>query len=261
MKRLRQLAAGECSGVGGGVNDTANGRANGHVKGRVKVRVNGPVNSPVNSPVNGPVNGSVNGKSDSPSVGGPLRGAPGEVRIIGGQWKRSKLPVIARQGLRPTPDRVRQRLFDWLGQDLHGWRVIDAFAGSGALGLEAASRGAAQVLLIESDPALAHSLRSSALRLKATAVKVVCSDALATLRAQGPLQWDLVMLDPPYNSNLLQPALEAAAALLAPSGCIYAEDAQALPAPPPGWQVVRQGRAGRVHHHLLRRTGDETGGR
>ena len=82
----------------------------------------------------------------------------GFVRIIGGQWKRSKLPVADHPGLRPTPDRVRETLFNWLGQDLTGWRVLDAFAGSGALGFEAASRGAAEVLLLERDAALVRSL-------------------------------------------------------------------------------------------------------
>ena len=91
-------------------------------------------------------------------------GPPREVRLIGGALKRSKLPVADRPGLRPTPDRVRETLFNWLGQDLTGWRVLDAFAGSGALGFEAASRGAAEVLLLERDPALARSLQASQVR-------------------------------------------------------------------------------------------------
>jgi 16S rRNA (guanine966-N2)-methyltransferase len=82
------------------------------------------------------------------------------VRIIGGQWKRTRLPVADKPGLRPTPDRVRETLFNWLGQDLEGWRCVDAFAGTGALGLEAASRGAAQVLLVEQDPELVATLRA-----------------------------------------------------------------------------------------------------
>ena len=88
--------------------------------------------------------------------------APNEVRIIGGQWKRTRLPVADKPGLRPTPDRVRETLFNWLGQDLAGWRCVDAFAGTGALGLEAASRGAAEVLLVEQDPALVDQLRGAA---------------------------------------------------------------------------------------------------
>src|SRR5215207_3044747 len=94
----------------------------------------------------------------------PTRRSPGrashEVRIIGGQWKRTRLPVPSKPGLRPTPDRVRETLFNWLGQDLTGWRCIDVFAGTGALGFEAASRGAADVLLCEQDPALAQQLKT-----------------------------------------------------------------------------------------------------
>jgi 16S rRNA G966 N2-methylase RsmD len=108
------------------------------------------------------------------------------VRIIGGQWRRSLLPVADRPGLRPTPDRVRETLFNWLGQDLSGWRVVDAFAGSGALGFEAASRGAAEVLLLEQDPALVALLNASRERLKAQTLRVQRADAIAWLRAAPP---------------------------------------------------------------------------
>src|SRR6187431_320127 len=97
----------------------------------------------------------------------PVARAVHEVRIIGGLWKRTKLAVADKPGLRPTPDRVRETLFNWLGQDLDGWRCIDAFAGTGALGFEAASRGAAQVLLVEQDPQLVDQLRSMQARLSA----------------------------------------------------------------------------------------------
>src|SRR5205085_7494542 len=106
---------------------------------------------------------------------------PREVRIIGGQWKRTKLPVRDKPGLRPTPDRVRETLFNWLGQDLDGWRCIDAFAGTGALGFEAASRGAAQVLLVEQDPELVSTLRSTKARLQAQAVDVQRANGLSVL--------------------------------------------------------------------------------
>src|SRR5438132_8589761 len=111
---------------------------------------------------------------------------PRQVRIIGGQWKRSKLPVADAPGLRPTPDRVRETLFNWLGQDLTGWRCIDAFAGSGALGFEAASRGAASVLLVERDPQLVQSLRASQQRLAAGQITVEAADALTWLRRAPP---------------------------------------------------------------------------
>ena len=108
-------------------------------------------------------------------------GPPREVRIIGGLWKRSKLPVADRPGLRPTPDRVRETVFNWLGQTLDGWRCVDAFAGSGALGFEAASRGAAEVVLVERDAALVASLRATQQRLQADPVRVERADALQWL--------------------------------------------------------------------------------
>lgn len=174
-----------------------------------------------------------------------------EVRLIGGQWKRSKLPVADRPGLRPTPDRVRETLFNWLGQDLSGWRVLDAFAGSGALGFEAASRGAAEVLLLEQDPALVKSLEASRQRLGASTMRVQRADALAWLRSAAP-GWHLVLLDPPFDAGLLAPALDAAARLVHEGGFVYAESGTPI-APPAGLQPWREGRAGAVHHALLRR--------
>jgi len=179
-----------------------------------------------------------------------------EVRIIGGQWKRSKLPVADRPGLRPTPDRVRETLFNWLGQDLSGWRCLDAFAGSGALGFEAASRGAAQVVLLERDPALAASLRQSQQRLKAEALRIECCDAIAWMGRAAAGSFDFVLLDPPFDSGLGEQALPQALRLAADDGFIYLEARQPLPAAPDGWRLYRQGRAGAVHFHLLQRAGD-----
>jgi 16S rRNA (guanine(966)-N(2))-methyltransferase RsmD len=180
-----------------------------------------------------------------------------EVRIIGGQWKRTKLPVPDKPGLRPTPDRVRETLFNWLGQDLAGWRCADVFAGTGALGFEAASRGAAEVLLVEQDPDLVALLRATAARLQAGAVKVERGNGLSVLARLAPGSLDLVFLDPPFDAALHEKALAAAAPLLAPEGLLYLE----APAPwddaklaPWGLAVVRHLRAGSVHAHLLRRT-------
>ena len=183
--------------------------------------------------------------------------APHEVRIIGGQWRRTKLPVIDKPGLRPTPDRVRETLFNWLGQDLTGWRVVDAFAGTGALGLEAASRGAAEVLLVEQDPALVAALRTLKARLKADAVRVQRGDGVAALGALAPGGIDLVLIDPPFDAAaLFAPALAAAARALQPQGFVYLEapaawnDAALADA---GLAVHRHLKAGAVHAHLLRR--------
>lgn len=176
-----------------------------------------------------------------------------EVRLIGGLWKRSRLPVANRPGLRPTPDRVRETLFNWLGQDLTGWRCLDAFAGSGALGFEAASRGAAEVLLLERDAALARSLQAVQQRLQAGNVEVLAADALAWMARSAPQRFELVFIDPPFDSGLLAPALEAAARLLVDGGCVYVESGQPLPPPPDTLQAWREGRAGAVHHGLWKR--------
>lgn len=186
----------------------------------------------------------------------PHRGA-GEVRIIGGTWKRTRLPVPDRPGLRPTPDRVRETLFNWLGQDLAGWRVIDAFAGTGALGLEAASRGAAQVLLVEQDSALVAGLQALRQRLAgADAVQVKRGDGVAALRQATAGSIDLVLVDPPFDAQLFAPALAAAGAAVAEDGFVYLEAPEAWSdeaLAPFGLAVHRHLRAGAVHAHLLRR--------
>ncbi|NMM80631.1 16S rRNA (guanine(966)-N(2))-methyltransferase RsmD [Acidovorax sp. SRB_14] len=185
----------------------------------------------------------------------PLPAGAGEVRIIGGQWRRTRLPVVQRPGLRPTPDRVRETLFNWLGQDLTGWQCFDAFAGTGALGLEAASRGAAAVHLVEQDAALVAQLHRLCQRLQAATVQVRRGDGVAALRACAPASLDLVLIDPPFDGDLFAPALQAAARAVRPQGFVYLEapsawDAAALA--PHGLALHRHLRAGAVHAHLLR---------
>jgi len=191
---------------------------------------------------------------------GPRRAAPrslpNEVRIIGGRWKRSKLPVGDAAGLRPTPDRIRETLFNWLGQTLDGWRCLDAFAGSGALGFEAASRGAAEAVLVERDAVLVRSLHATRLRLHADAVRIERADALQWMGRAPADSFDLVLLDPPFGSPLLVPALAAAARLLVAGGFVYAEAAAPLdPAAfsPLGLELHRASQAGAVAFQLLRR--------
>ena len=157
---------------------------------------------------------------------------PREVRVIGGAWKKSKLPVADRPGLRPTPDRVRVTLFNWLGQTLAGWRCVDAFAGSGALGFEAASRGAAEVVLLERDPVLVASLTATRQRLGAEAVRIERADALQWMARAPAGSFDVVFLDPPFDSPLLAPALAAAARIVVAGGFVYAEGP--APGDPPG---------------------------
>lgn len=151
--------------------------------------------------------------------------------------------------MRPTPDRVRQTLFNWLGQDLHGRTCLDLFAGSGALGFEALSRGAAQVTLVESDPAVYRALGDNARILGAMAARVVNSDATGFL-AHNALKFDVIFLDPPFGQDWLGRLLPVIGAHLAPGGALYVEAAAPL-RDVPGWQLVRQGRAGRVYYHLL----------
>ena len=174
-----------------------------------------------------------------------------EVRLIGGSLKRSKLPVADRPGLRPTPDRVRETLFNWLGQDLSGWRVLDAFAGSGALGFEAASRGAAEVLLIEVDAQLVASLQRSRARLGVAALRVQRADAMAFLRRAPPSSFELVLLDPPFDGGLAVPAAAAAARLVVPGGVVYVEAPQTLVDLAPPLHLHRSLHAGAVHAQLF----------
>ena len=178
----------------------------------------------------------------------------GQIRIIGGQWKRTRLPVAQHPGLRPTPDRVRETLFNWLGQDLSGWRCFDAFAGTGALGLEAASRGAAAVQLVESEAALVTQLGKLCQRLEATSVQLRRGDGVALLRQCAPASLDLVLIDPPFGSDLFTPALKEAARAIKPQGFIYLEAASAWTdemLAPLGLVLQRHLRAGAVHAHLL----------
>ena len=178
------------------------------------------------------------------------------IRIIGGRWRRTVLPVADKPGLRPTPDRVRETLFNWLGQDLQGWRCIDAFAGTGALGLEAASRGATEVVLIEQDAGLAAALRKSVERLHATGVQVRAGEALAVLAQLPALAWDLVLLDPPFDSAMFEPALRLAVQKVPVGGWVYLEAPQAWSAEALAalqLQLYRHLKAGAVHAHLLQR--------
>ncbi len=179
-----------------------------------------------------------------------------ELRIIGGQWKRSKIKVLDQPGLRPTPDRVRETLFNWLGQDLSGWHCVDAFAGTGALGFEAASRGAQSVLMMEQDAKLLPLLAETQKRLSASAVQVQKGDALMALQRMAPDSLDVVFLDPPFEATFFESALQFAAKAIAPAGWVYLEapkkwEADALASC--GLVAVKYMKAGAVHAHLLQR--------
>ncbi len=190
------------------------------------------------------------------STKGSKREPPGKVRIIGGEHRGRKLAVPLRPGLRPTPDRVRETLFNWLGQRLDGKACLDLFAGSGVLGFEAASRGAARVVMLEQDREAYRALEDSKALLSAGQVELRFGDGLRYLDS-GEERFDVVFLDPPFEADLFDKALAAAVPAVRPQGFIYLEA-------PSGWEgealarhgleLVRHLKAGAVHGHLLRRT-------
>ncbi|MEO8061881.1 MAG: 16S rRNA (guanine(966)-N(2))-methyltransferase RsmD [Pseudomonadota bacterium] len=179
------------------------------------------------------------------------------MRIIGGRHRGRKLRFPAGVDIRPTPDRVRETLFNWLQQRVADAHVLDLFAGSGALGLEALSRGAARVTFVEKDRRAAAAIESLTEEWQEVAVSVVCADALGWLsQAPGDAPpFDLVFLDPPYDARLLSATAAALAASgrLAPDARVYLEirARDALPQLPDGWQSLRDGRAGEVGYHLF----------
>jgi 16S rRNA (guanine966-N2)-methyltransferase len=179
----------------------------------------------------------------------------GEVRIIGGAWRSRRLPFPDRPGLRPTPDRVRETLFNWLGQTLDGKDCLDLFAGSGALGFEAASRGARRVVMVEQDVATLSGLQANRALLNAAAVAVVRADALEFLQHHGD-RYHVVFLDPPFADDHWPQLLARLPQCLTVDGLVYCERAQAM-SDLHGWTVVKSGRAGQVSHQLLRRTEHE----
>jgi 16S rRNA (guanine966-N2)-methyltransferase len=180
---------------------------------------------------------------------------PGSVRIIGGRWRGTRLPVADVAGLRPTSDRVRETLFNWLASVLPGARVLDLFAGSGALGLEALSRGAREALLVERDAKLAESLRQTVARLNAQEeAQVAAADALAFLRAPLHGRFDIVFLDPPFAANLWPAAFAALPPWLADEARVYVESPAAIEIEPGnGFQLHREGRTREARYALYRR--------
>ncbi len=175
-----------------------------------------------------------------------------KVRINAGEWRSRVLRFPDALGLRPTPERVRQTLFNWLGQELHGKACLDLFAGSGALGFEAASRYAASVTMVEQNPAVHRALADNAALLKAGQVRLLRMDALQFL-AQDTQPFDVIFLDPPFGQGWLAKLLPLLAPHLAPDGVVYAEAESPLQ-DNADWQVYKHGKAGNVHYHLLKCT-------
>lgn len=172
------------------------------------------------------------------------------VRIIGGEWRRRLIHFPGTADLRPTPDRVRETLFNWLGQDLTGETCLDLFAGSGALGFEAASRGAKQVVMVERDAQIFRALQATHTMLGAAQVELVHADALAFLRSDAR-RYDVVFLDPPYHLDLLPHLLPLLPSRLNGGSRVYLESDR-LPELPKGYEMLRRSRAGRVHGLLIK---------
>ncbi len=177
--------------------------------------------------------------------------ANNRVRIIGGRWRKSVVTFPDLPGLRPTPDRVRETVMNWLGQQLDGWHVLDAFAGTGAFALECASRGAARVVALDAHPLAVKSIAAAALRLGGEAVvQAERADALVRLRGMAA-EFDLVILDPPFDANLYDALAELAPKVLKPTGVLYVESPRALETFGAEMVRIKSGRAGLVHFHLF----------
>ena len=186
----------------------------------------------------------------------PAPPLPGRIRIIGGQWRGRRLKVRSARELRPSPDRVRVTLFNWLDRVIEGASCLDLFAGTGVLGFEALSRGAQRTVFVESNRALYEQLREQAAMLNAEGADIHCMDAFVWLDRHQDT-FDIVFLDPPFGTDM---AAESCARILnsghlAPGGLIYVESAAGFQAPE-GLEIRKQGRAGRVHYMLLARAGE-----
>ena len=182
---------------------------------------------------------------------------PGKIRIIGGQWRGRRLPVAGRAVLRPTPDRVRETLFNWLSGSVGGARCLDLFAGSGALGFEALSRGARAAVMVEQDRELVRRLEATREDLNAERAEIIHADALAWL-AQQRDPFDIVFLDPPFHREYVKKtcALLVNRGHLTPSAYVYTETERGVPPPAPGLKELKQAQAGQVEYRLYQRTSD-----
>ncbi len=187
-----------------------------------------------------------------------MQSTKGKIRIIAGEYRGRRISVANLPGLRPTPDRVRETLFNWLGQWLDGLSCLDLFAGSGALGFEAASRRAARVVMVEQAKEAFKALQDAKRELGAARIDLVFADAFDYLQRTRE-RFDVVFLDPPFGQNALPAALDRLPRVLAPGARVYLEAPRAMEAPP-GFRLLRQDRAGQVHYQLVEWRSDDQGG-
>lgn len=192
----------------------------------------------------------------TPSKNNAAARLPNRLRIVGGRWRGIRIDFPAIEAIRPSPDRVRETLFNWLQTTIVGARCLDLFAGSGALGIEALSRGAAEVTFVDREPQIGRHITQTLQRLNATGATVQVEDATRFL-GRAPRPFNVVFLDPPFASTLLQAAFEKLPqGWLANDAYIYVECPADVPLPalPAGWTVYRSKQAGQVGYHLLRAT-------
>jgi 16S rRNA (guanine966-N2)-methyltransferase len=187
-----------------------------------------------------------------------VNSSKGRIRIIGGEYRSRLLRVATRPGLRPTPDRVRETLFNWLGQELDGLACLDLYAGSGALGFEAASRGASRVVMVETDRVALRALEASRATLGAMQVEIIGGSASAYLEHSRE-RFDVVFLDPPFRQNAVPGLLPQLSRLLNAGARVYAEGASPVPAQA-NWRELRRARAGGVSYQLFEWDGNDPSG-
>lgn len=184
------------------------------------------------------------------------RAIPHSIRIIGGQFRRTPIAVVDAPGLRPTPDRVRETVFNWLthlwGANFDDKSIFDPFAGTGAMGFEAVSRGAARVVMVETDRRAIFAMTALRDKLDATNIDIIHGDALAAMRRLNAAKFDMVFLDPPFGEGKLDKVWPLLAGIMAANGLVYVES-EAPVQVPEGFALVRQDRAGAVHFALLER--------
>lgn len=186
-----------------------------------------------------------------------MRARPGKIRIIAGKWRGRKLDVHDFPGLRPTPDRVRETLFNWIQQEIVAARCLDLFAGTGVLAFEALSRGAAEVIMVESNPGIIESLRQQAETLGSENHTIQLADAISWLK-QGIKGFDIIFLDPPFGKGLIEKSCATILeeSLLNDNGLVYIESEKNITVPV-GWRTLKQSKAGQVQYMLIQqRQGD-----
>jgi 16S rRNA (guanine966-N2)-methyltransferase len=181
---------------------------------------------------------------------------PGRLRIVAGKWRSRLLPIVDVEGLRPTPERIRETVFNWLSSEISGSHCLDPFAGTGALAFEALSRGAASATLIDKSARVSDALKSSAVLLDADNARILCADGLSFIQQKASRRFDIVFLDPPFAEDIVEECcrLLQSNGWLTDRAAVYIEQRQGRPEPalPTGWTIDKDNKAGNVRYMLAR---------